>query len=191
MKVYLIRHGQSETNLSGKRAGQSDVKLTEQGYKDALEARRKLLGIKFGRVFSSDLSRALETARTALPGVEPEKVSDIREIDVGKIAGHTEAECVEMFGDLWTENYPKHNYAAFGGENIPMLKERVYRFMRFLETIENCENVAVFAHGGSIRSMLCYAFQADKEWNRFHTGNCGVSVLEYKDGYWSVWSFNN
>ena len=190
MKVYVVRHGQSETTLSGKRAGQTDVKLTDQGYKDAMEARRKLCGIRFDRVFSSDLVRAVETARTAIPGVEPETVRELREIDVGRIAGNTNAECRAIFGELFAEYYPKHNYIPFGGEDLPMLKARVFRFMESLESIEGCENIAVFAHGGSIRAMLCYAFGADLGWEKFHTDNCGVSVLEYRDGFWSVWSVN-
>ena len=155
MLVYVVRHGQSETNVSGIRAGQTDIKLAPQGYVDARRAGEKLKGIKFDRVFSSDLVRASETARTALPEMEPELRKEIREINIGRIAGFTNAECETMYGTLWTENFRIHNYVPFGGENVQQITDRVASFMRFLDSLEKeCSNVAVFAHGGSIRCII-------------------------------------
>ena len=50
MKLYLIRHGQSETNLKMIHGGQLDVSLTQQGEKDAKSAGRLLEGISFSQV---------------------------------------------------------------------------------------------------------------------------------------------
>ena len=61
MKLYVARHGQSEANLTKSYAGQTDSKLTPQGRQEALEIRPILEGISFDRVYSSDLSCAIET----------------------------------------------------------------------------------------------------------------------------------
>ena len=68
MRVYVIRHGESETNLSKHWTGWMDVSLTEKGYEDARGAGRIIGDVTFDRIFSSDLHRAKETAMTAIPG---------------------------------------------------------------------------------------------------------------------------
>lgn len=191
MLVYVVRHGQSETNVSGIRAGQTDIKLAPQGYVDARRAGEKLKGIKFDRVFSSDLVRASETARTALPEMEPELRKEIREINIGRIAGFTNAECETMYGTLWTENFRIHNYVPFGGENVQQITDRVASFMRFLESLEKeCSNVAVFAHGGSIRCIIRYVLGYPIDWWKLRTDNCHITVLELDNGFWRLRAFN-
>ena len=191
MLVYVIRHGQSETNVTGVRAGQTDIKLTPKGYEDARGAAEKLKDIRFDRVFSSDLIRASETARTAIPGIEPELVREIREMDIGRIAGYTNEQCAEIYGSLWTENFSVHNYRPFGGEDEDLLMARTSSFMKRLESLGNdCRNVAVFSHGGTIRCMLRYVLDAPVSWRKFFAINCGITIFEYSDGFWSLRAFN-
>ena len=88
MKVFFVRHGQSIANLQKIYAGQSDVPLTEKGREEAAAIAPILASISFDRVYSSDLSRAIETQQIALPGVEADARSPlIREYDVGDIVG--------------------------------------------------------------------------------------------------------
>ena len=68
MKLYLIRHGESETNLAGHYTGWSQVNLTEKGVRDAEGVRPIIQNIKFDNIFSSDLILAMKTAETAIPG---------------------------------------------------------------------------------------------------------------------------
>ena len=88
MKVFFVRHGQSEANLKKIYAGQSDVPLTEQGRAEAAAIAPILAPYTFDRVYTSDLSRAIETQEIALPGVKANVASPlIREYDVGNIVG--------------------------------------------------------------------------------------------------------
>ncbi len=191
MLVYVIRHGQSETNASGVRAGQTDIKLTAQGYEDARRSGEKLKGITFDRVFSSDLIRAVETARTALPGIEPEQRKELREINVGRVAGYTNAECAQIFGPSWSEYLKNHDYSPYGGENEQQIMDRVFSFMEYLESIEkDCSNVAIFCHGGSIRCIMRYALGFPIGWRRIRTDNGCITVFEFKDGQWCLRAFN-
>ena len=57
MKLYLVRHGESQTNLEHRFTGQADAPLSEQGKEDARKAGEKLKGLHFDRVYSSDLCR--------------------------------------------------------------------------------------------------------------------------------------
>ena len=86
MKLFLVRHGQTVTNATGCWTGWYDAPLTEQGREDAIRARGFLSDLSFDKVYSSDLSRARDTALLALPGCTPEQTPLLREINVGSYA---------------------------------------------------------------------------------------------------------
>lgn len=70
MVIYVVRHGQSTANASATLAGWAQVPLTEKGVQQALQTRSLLQDIRFDKVISSDLLRAVQTAENALPGYE-------------------------------------------------------------------------------------------------------------------------
>lgn len=189
MKVYVIRHGQSASNKSGVRNGQTNVPLTEVGYNDARKAGEKIHGVKFDKIFSSDLIRAIETAKTAIPGCEPEQYKEIREIDVGKLAGHTPDECRSLF-ENYDRNNIDHNYLPYGGEDSNMIAARISSFMNMLEGLKNCDNVAVFAHHGAICYMVRYILEYPVSRTKFSVDNGSVNVFEYNGSSWRIIKLN-
>lgn len=66
--IYVVRHGQSVANAMGVEAGQSNSPLTDFGRKQAEELSLALKNIHFDGIYSSDLSRAEETAKMAAQG---------------------------------------------------------------------------------------------------------------------------
>ena len=68
MKLYLIRHGQSEGNVLQVFHGQFDYPLTAQGRREALLCGEKLRDVPLTRCYASDLRRARDTAALALRG---------------------------------------------------------------------------------------------------------------------------
>ena len=87
MKLYVIRHGESETNLSGCYTGHLQVPLTEKGIKEAESVHPFLSGINFDKIYSSDLIRAKRTAEAAIPGCVYEETPLLREVDLGELSG--------------------------------------------------------------------------------------------------------
>ena len=61
MKLFLVRHGQTVSNVAGVYAGQTDVILTDAGRAQAMKIRPILEKFQFDKVYSSDLSRAIDT----------------------------------------------------------------------------------------------------------------------------------
>ena len=88
MILFLVRHGQSVANVTKIYSGHNDVPLTEEGRAQAVALRPVLSELTFDRVYSSDLSRAIDTQLLALPGVEGIRTPLLREIDVGRAAGY-------------------------------------------------------------------------------------------------------
>lgn len=66
MKLYIIRHGQTEWNKSGRLQGQTDIALNENGRELAVKVGAALKDIPFAKVFSSPLARSKETAELVL-----------------------------------------------------------------------------------------------------------------------------
>ena len=188
MRVYLVRHGQSEANLNRRYAGQSDVKLTPLGLQQAEAVRPVLKGIEFDKVYSSDLSRAIDTQRAALPGYTAEQTPLLREISVGNLAGKSIAEFWEKYGGV-SQTAQYGDYTPYGGENRQMLDARVLQFMKTLEDAP-WENVAIFAHRGVLVSFLRNILGDTFTNNAIQCDNCAIFVLEHTEKGWCVLALN-
>ena len=188
MRVFLVRHGQSEANLNRRYAGQSDVKLTDLGVQQAETIRPVLEGIVFDKVYSSDLSRAIDTQRAALPGYTAEQTPLLREISVGDLAGKSIAEFWEKYGGV-SQTAQYGDYTPYGGENRQMLDSRVLQFMKQLEEAP-WENVAVFAHRGVLVSFLRNILGDTFTNTAIQCDNCAIFVLEHTEKGWRVLALN-
>ena len=189
MRVYLVRHGQTYTNLYACHSGWSDVPLTKQGERDALEAGALLKGIKFDRVYSSDLRRAIQTEKIALEGAEAVYSPLLRELNVGFLAGHYVSDCLAKYGEEYVQNKKRYDYSPYGGETYEMLAERVKRFLKQLEELDG-SSVAVFCHEGVIRTMVDLIFGFFVPRKSLVCENGSVSVIDYQNGSWRVLEWN-
>ena len=190
MKLYFIRHGQSEANIGRMQAGQADSKLTEQGREDALNARKILKNIPFDKVYSSDLSRARITQEIALSREDVIITELIREIDVGnKLEGKTYEKCEEEFGEVYVLDRAQFNFQPYGGENYQMLEKRVTEFLQNVLD-DGGECVAAFSHGGFINAVLGFVLGCHVTTKQALSDNCGVSVFEYSNNTWKLVKWN-
>ena len=103
MIFYLIRHGESTSNVNKTFTGQQDAQLTPLGCQQAECISRYFLGIHIDRIYASDLSRAYNTVvpLSKVSRVPIEKNAALREINGGKWEYRTFAELV----DLYPEDY--------------------------------------------------------------------------------------
>lgn len=189
MKVYYIRHGQSEGNISDCHHAWSQVSLTEQGKQDAAMAGRLLRNVKFDKVYTSDLIRTIQTRKIALPEVESEALFLLREVNVGNLLGRRVGDCAAEYGESYFANRAETNFAPYGGESREMLQQRIREFLTMMEQ-SDCETVAVFGHGTYIQNMVDVVTGQVHDKKKFPCHNGSVTVLEFKDGYWRVLAWN-
>ena len=190
MKLYVIRHGQSEANLHKTHAGWAQVSLTEKGISQAAAAGARIRGMHFDKIIVSDLLRARQTAENALPGREYETDCRIREICVGDLVGRALAECERELGEAYLRDRAGRNFAAYGGENQAQMQRRISAFMDDLTREPEDAQIAVFCHEGTIFCMLCYVLQCSPSYMAAYTDNCSVSVFTYRDGRWILNKWN-
>lgn len=186
MKVYIIRHGESESNLSKRLTGWSDVPLTEKGKREARSCRRFLSQTRFDRIYTSDLVRARQTAEIAIPDCRYETTPCLREINVGSLAGRP----LHKISAEESTVLRTVGYTAYGGESKDEFSERVRGFLRQLEAL-TCENVALFAHSGVLRSALEFVLETKLGKGTVLCNNCAIAVFEYQNGIWTLDSWIN
>ena len=182
MRIYFIRHGESETNLKGLWTGWDDVSLTEKGREDALKAGKVISGVSFDKVYSSDLIRAKNTAETALPGCNIETSALLREFNVGSLAGTSVI-------TNQVANGRKDGFSAFGGESRDDMQKRVEEFLEKLKSADY-ENVAVFTHGGWMRVLLDVITGSVLN-PTIICGNCTVAICELNNSVYKLHSWIN
>ena len=183
MKLYMVRHGQSEANQQQVYSGWAQVKLTQQGEDDARRAGEYLAGKHFDRIYSSDLIRAVTTAKLAIPGCEPEKLQELREISVGRLAGHDVLDRQGLFGEDLQANRAKLDFTPYDGENRAMLDERVRAFMKRMEQSTE-ETVIACSHLGVLQSMADMVLGLNGDRSHLRCRNCCIALFAYENGRW-------
>ena len=184
--VYFMRHGETDLNREGRMQGQSDYPLNETGRAQARQAGARFAaqGLRFDRVYSSPLSRALETAALA-SGYAPEQIEiDERLLEMGY--GPYEALRFEELGEdvFRFLRDPEHVPAPEGMEPIPALVERLGDFLRSLAAEEGEERILVVSHGVAIRAMLRNLQQVSSAW-RMPIENCVLYQSSIRQGRFS------
>lgn len=189
MKLYLIRHGQTEANYNRTHSGWGDVDLTSFGEAQARKIGKALETVSFDKVYSSDLTRAKRTRELALPGVETELCPLIREVNVGDLSRRPVADCIAEFGEEYIQNKKAFNFKPYGGENYEEFCTRIREFLGMIEK-SPYERVAAFCHGGFIHHALDIVTGIRNDKAAFSSDNCGVTVLEYNGERWKIVTWN-
>lgn len=178
----LVRHAQSTSNADGTLAGHRDVELSLRGWQQALSLARLLRGERIGRVVSSDLRRAMDTAAAAMTeralGLRTSPL--LRERHLGDWTGHTYA-ALHHDGRALALNHL--HVRPPGGES---LADVALRAVRFLERVDDGRPTLVVAHGGLLRAVLGLVDETPPE--RLGAGyiaNAEPHVRELPTGYWS------
>ena len=154
MTLYLVRHGETAWNRSGRYQGQSDPPLSKSGWCQAEEAAARLGGVRLDAIYSSDLRRAASTARVlavraSVPPTRVYRTADLREIDFGCWEGLTYREIQQRWGDALQSWYRDPvAYTPPGGEPFARFCYRVARFFLEIARRHRGAAVAVVTHGG-------------------------------------------
>lgn len=144
--LWLVRHGETEWARLGRHTGRTDIPLTPLGQQQATDVARRLAGHAFAEVWSSPLSRALDTARLAGFADRVETTDDLLEWDYGADEGRTTAE-IRHDRSGWTiwDGGPKD------GETLEQVRQRVDRVIARARSAPG--DVLVFAHGHVLRIL--------------------------------------
>jgi len=157
VRFLLLRHGKSVNNGAKRYSGQYDTPLAEEG---RAQAEKVALHLKknerLDAIYSSDLSRAMDTARptAAAFGLPILPRKDLREIDVGIFQNRLYAE-IEKLYPKEREGYRYHNQRIPGGESYGDLAARGDKALREIAAGHGGQTLLIATHGAMIRSLTC------------------------------------
>ena len=185
-RIFLIRHGETEWNATGRLQGRSNVQLSAVGVHQArlLAAHAPFNAVE--AIYSSDLIRARTTAEILAERFDqPVRVmSELRETSFGEWEGHSIRELAEDLTDGFEKFFtdpelccPPH------GETFAECQERVVNAVRKIVAANENRRVIIVSHGAAIRLILCAALGMPirKMWS-IAQFNVALNVLRVDDG---------
>ena len=168
-EILLARHGETDWNAGRRVQGHTDIPLNAAGGDQARALAEELAAEPLAAVFSSDLSRALDTATAVadLHGLDVTVDPRLREKNFGTWEGLTDIEIAERFPDA-------HRGQWGDGESTEEVAERVMRVLEDIRELHPDGPVLVVSHGGPLRAAL-HALAIEHG----PIGNCAVFRASY------------
>ena len=195
LKLYIVRHGETEWNVIKRFQGQLNTPLTEKGMEKLGETGKKLKNILFDQVYTSELERTVNSAEIILNEnngyknnkLELQKLAELNEVYFGVWQGLTYEEVFLKYPEE-ANNY-FYNVKNYNAENVEAenLKDALERFLKGINKILNRHksgNILVVTHGTVFEMFINYVenksiFDIDE---RTLMGNGDYKVFSYKDG---------
>ena len=196
IRIFLIRHGETEWNKQKRLQGHTDVKLSPEGIRQAKLLAENAPFKHVDEIYSSDLSRAFDTAKilavkfNTMP-VKP--TPELRETNFGEWEGRAISELInespKAFGKFFTDPERCHPPQ---GETFLECQARVMIVIRDIITNHDNQNVIVVSHGAVIRLIICAALDIPihKMW-AISQSNMAVNILRVDDGEFTVELMNS
>ncbi len=198
MKLYLIRHGETDWNVARRLQGGTDIPLNQKGLDLAYITADGLKDIPFDVIFTSPLQRAKQTTLAIAEGRNIEIIDEprVREISFGpyegipcvnKVAGEVPDELLNFFTS------PHLYVAPNGGETLESLCDRTAEFLEWLISKEEYQDstILISTHGAAMMGLLNGVRRINRKlqgdflpddlsifWGEGVPRNCAVTILE-------------
>jgi len=185
--VYLIRHGQTAWNREEVFRGRADIPLNDTGRKEALLTGQYLRGVKVGSVYSSPLSRAVETAEAIArhQGKEVQILDGLIDIDFGRWQGVSHEGVRERYGELYRQWKDTPHLVRFpGGESLEEVRERALREIHEAIQTHAVETLVMVSHRVVNKVVICGLLGLDNShfWEIGQDTGC-INILEFGEGF--------
>lgn len=177
MYIYVIRHGQTDWNLTKKMLSFTDIELNEAGVRQCQEAEKLVKNIDYDLVICSPKKRTRKTMEIVnsknIPVIFDERLV---ERDAGVLEGvNTDTIDYRSFWSIGKDN-------AYDCEKVEECKNRVYSFLDELKEKYNDKNILIVTHNGICRIINTYFNGIPRKGNLENLGhdNCEIKMYEIK-----------
>lgn len=178
MKIYYVRHGQTDWNLARRmQGGGTEKSLNETGIEQANETRKELENVKYDMVICSPMYRAKQTAEIINQGKNIQIVFDerIRERRLGELEGHEITDEIEE--EIWNFDL---NYQIKEGESLKEFEKRIMDFLEDIKKKYSDKTLLIVAHGGVAKVIKAhlYGMPESKNLSDISMKNCEIIEAE-------------
>jgi probable phosphoglycerate mutase len=160
MRIYLVRHGETEWNRVRRFQGRSDLPLNQEGKKQVRALALALQNIPLLAIYTSPLLRALETARSIKvfhPSTPLFEEESLMEMDLGEFDGMNVQDWAEQYPDFrkaWNEN--PASVKMPGGESLKDVQDRAKETLKRITRIYPSDStICIISHNFVNLTLLC------------------------------------
>lgn len=183
MKVFLIRHGQTDWNLQGRFQGREDIELNENGILQAEACGEAIKGEKFKAVITSPLVRAKKTAEIIADKLGIKQViidEGIIERDFSKVSGMTPRERETFYAS--GEPDDKEPWEDLCSRMLSTIKKYGEQFQD--------DNIIMVSHGASINAVLSVLSEGETGTGKIWLKNACINIINCENGILSMGDYN-
>ena len=190
--ILLVRHGQTDENVSGRISGQGPAPLNTRGQEQAKLAGQVLASLNVTRLISSPVARAVQTA-TILDehlqlGIEQE--IDLREVGYGDWEGQT-FQAIRGSPAFQVAMNDPINAVFPNGESLVSVQQRGARVVETIRQGAAKDVVVLVSHGDVIRMLVAhYLGMTFNDYRRITIDNGAISVIELFENWIRVKAVN-
>jgi alpha-ribazole phosphatase len=181
-KLLLVRHGLTDLNSAFKFAGSTDIEMSTAGQNQIEGLRNRLSSTKIDAVCTSDMKRAITSARiiTAGRNLPITSFTELREMNYGQIEGMSFGEINHLFPVVAKLIEERNCQVCFpGGEGFIELEARMHEFIKQLERFNSEDTVLIVSHGGALRMLICLLLETNVDiWWHLRIDNASLSIVE-------------
>ena len=184
--VLLVRHGQTESNVTGFYMGWSNEDLDDVGYGQARSLSARLAGLPIAAVYTSPLQRTRSTAAAiATPhGLELQILDDFIEIQLGDWQGLHMDEIRQRWPELWRQSrIDPIDVTMPNGESFNQVTERAVRGFEAVVAANQDRQAVIIAHDIIVRVLVAHVLGVTNSiYRRMEINNASFTVIRFIDG---------
>jgi broad specificity phosphatase PhoE len=192
LKIYLIRHGETDFNKTDKDWGQNkEESLNDWGFLQTDKLAEVLKDIKIDKLVSSDLKRAMQTSEILSKKLNLKIILDnrLQEYEPGEVNPSSD-KWIEKYKQMLESGISKYDIRPFGGENIWDLIKRTKSFLEDLEKEKGV--IAIITHSGVNAALINLSQRREKnDFINIKQDNTCINLLEFLNGKWEVITIND
>jgi len=189
-RICIIRHGETDWNVEKRIQGHTDIPLNVTGQAQALAMAFNAAHHRFNAIYSSDLVRALETARVLAQreDLEVRCLPQLRERHFGLFQGLTAAQGAEHHPEAYAHYMARDPDYDFGtGESLRRFAERVGDVIDWLVRHHSGQTIAAVSHSGVLDVVYRRATGRPLSTPRdFKIPNCALNWFHFDAQGWHL-----
>ena len=193
--ILLVRHGQTDSNITGFFTGWSNEDMSDLGYVQAQRLASRLSSLPITSVYTSPLKRTYNTALAlAKPhNLEPKVLDDLIEIRLGDWQGRHREEISQRWPELWEQSRIDPSEVTLpNGESFQQVTDRAVHAFEMIAANNQGKQAAVVTHEVVIRVLVAYVLGTSNSiYRRFEVGNASLSIIRVTDGKARLVSLND
>jgi len=183
--ILLVRHGQTESNVTGYFMGWSDEDINERGYAQVNSLASRLADYPIASVYTSPLKRTYSTASIlAKPhNLKLEVLDDLIEIKLGDWQGLHMDEISRRWPELWKQSRIDPSEVTMpNGESFRQVTERAVRAFERIVADNQGKQALIVSHEAVIKVIIVHALGATNSiYRRFELSNASLSIIRVGD----------